>query len=136
MHTVYIGYSVSLTEVNFFRFLDVNSKNLFGKSNFEVYFECEYIRSGMYECYSVESIGRGNWNHVRLRKFFPFDVDSIIIEKIDLSVVKIFFYIESITIGLTQSRHAGARPKEFGIAIKRSPCEWMGSLIHFSCNPK
>jgi hypothetical protein len=94
MHTIHIGYSESIDDQKFFRLLDPNYCNEQNKSEIELYFDCNYIRPGCFECYSIKDY-RDNWSEDFIRKIFPFNLPEQSFKCIELSNTKIVFFIES-----------------------------------------
>ena len=54
MHPIYLGYSPTLDAPGFFEYLDIDNDHPDGRSRFEAYFDCGYIRPGSFECYARE----------------------------------------------------------------------------------
>lgn len=94
MHPIHLGCSTSIGGQEFFKLLDPNPSNEQNKSDIELYFNCNYIRPGCFECYSKNDY-KATWSEKLIRNMLPFELPEEIFEEVDFGAVEIFFFIES-----------------------------------------
>ena len=95
MRSVYFGYSNYIDDQGFFKLLEPNPENELSKSNIELFFECDYIRPGSFECYA-KSDYKANWSEGLVRKMMPFELPVDAFKEVDFfGAVKMVFFIES-----------------------------------------
>lgn len=94
MRSVYFGYSDSIDDQVFFRLLEPNPENELNKSDIELFFNCDYIRPGSFECYAQNDY-KATWSEDLVRRMFPFELPADSFKGVDFGLTKIVFYIES-----------------------------------------
>jgi hypothetical protein len=95
MHTVFLGYSVTLSGAEMIQYFDVDPEHEDGVSKFEQSFGSDYVEPGSFEVYDRVEYENFGFDNALIEKLLPFDLDSSIVEQIDFSAAKSVFYIKT-----------------------------------------
>lgn len=93
MHTVFIGYSVSLSGNEMIQYFDIDPDHEERISKFEQSFGCEYVGPGSFEVYDCSEYQDFGFNGDLFSKLVPFEPDRDMVDYIDFSSAKSIFYI-------------------------------------------
>lgn len=95
MHTIFLGYSRSLTGAEMRKLFDIDPEHPDGLSKFEQFSGCGYVEPGNFEVYDRLEYADYVFDGDFIEKLLPFRFDVSILKSIDFSDVISFFYIKT-----------------------------------------
>lgn len=95
MHTVYLGYSKTLSSEEMIRYFDVDPTHSEGISLFERAFGCEYIEPGSFEVYDPFEYAPDDFAAFLEERLLPFTPGRNWIERIDFGSARSVFYVKT-----------------------------------------
>lgn len=94
MHTIYLGYSTSLSGDEMIEYFDIDPEHEEGISKFEQLFECNYVEPGSFEVYDRSEYESFGFDGDLFMKLAPFTPDINLLSQINFSLAKSVFYIK------------------------------------------
>lgn len=95
MHSIYFGYSTTLSGEEMIRYFDIDPNHEEGVSKFEQEFGCEYVEPGSFEVYGRDDYKDVGFDASLLERLLPFTPDKEHVGKIDFGEAKSVFYIKT-----------------------------------------
>lgn len=94
MHSIYLGYSTTLSGKEVMQYFDIDPDHKDGISKFEQAFGCEYVEPGSFEVYDRDDYKDFDFDASLFERLLPFMPDEEHVAHIDFRVAKSVLYVK------------------------------------------